>query len=449
MPEIEEVPFFLKKKKGNAIDLIEDFQDAWHSTFKDRMNEMSHYYNTLVKSENFAKSSGMFLNYWNSYENFLKTIFPYFPMPTIEQRQMFLEIFEKMAASYLSTMSKPWVFDMEKHALWSKLIDQTYPIAPTQRETIWKEGIVELYYYNRNPSAPIHYKEPLILVFAIMNTPWIFDLQKGNSFIEYMTNEGYEVYLVNWGSPTLKEKNWTFSTYVQEILPKIVAHVKKHSGSNPYSLLGWCLGALIVALHASLQPKDLKNIILLTPPLDFSDEELIFKKWIKYLDVDLLIKLYGNMPAAFLELGAQSLKPIENIFLNQLKLYDRLDDKYFVNSWQAMHTWLSMNIPMAGATYLELTKRLYGNNELVKGDFDLNGTPTKLENIKAATLAMIGDKDYLTPPSQMESAFPLIGSKDKTLLSIHGGHIGGMAGSKAKQTWKSINKWLSERCSGI
>ena len=38
-------------------------------------------------------------------------------------------------------------------------------------------------------------------------------------------------------------------------------------------MLGWCLGALISTLYAALRPDDgLKNLILLTAPLDFTDK---------------------------------------------------------------------------------------------------------------------------------------------------------------------------------
>ena len=39
-------------------------------------------------------------------------------------------------------------------------------------------------------------------------------------------------------------------------------------------MLGWCLGALISTLYAALRPDDgLKNLILLTAPLDFTDKK--------------------------------------------------------------------------------------------------------------------------------------------------------------------------------
>jgi polyhydroxyalkanoate synthase len=42
-----------------------------------------------------------------------------------------------------------------------------------------------------------------------------------------------------------------------------------------------------------------------------------------------------------------------------------------------------------------------------------------------------------------------LGSSDKTLLRIPGGHIGMMAGSAAvKRTWPQIDAWLALRSAG-
>ncbi len=41
----------------------------------------------------------------------------------------------------------------------------------------------------------------MLLVFALINRPEVFDLRPGNSFVEYLLSEGYDVYLVDWGVP--------------------------------------------------------------------------------------------------------------------------------------------------------------------------------------------------------------------------------------------------------
>ncbi len=74
-------------------------------------------------------------------------------------------------------------------------------IAQTPKELVWTLNKAKLYRY-----VPVLPKEkrhpiPLLLVFALMNRPYILDLRPGHSFVEYMVNKGYDLYLLDWGVP--------------------------------------------------------------------------------------------------------------------------------------------------------------------------------------------------------------------------------------------------------
>jgi poly[(R)-3-hydroxyalkanoate] polymerase subunit PhaC len=61
-------------------------------------------------------------------------------------------------------------------------------------------------------------------------------------------------------------------------------------------------------------------------------------------------------------------------------------------------------------------------------------------------LNLIATEDHIVPPGQTEGVMAKMGSKDKTLLRIPGGHIGMMAGSGAvKRTWPQLEAWLESR----
>ena len=61
---------------------------------------------------------------------------------------------------------------------------------------------------------------PLLLVFALMNRPSILDLRPGNSFVEYMVDQGFDVYLLDWGTPGQEDRNLKFDDYVLDYLPR-------------------------------------------------------------------------------------------------------------------------------------------------------------------------------------------------------------------------------------
>ena len=330
-----------------------------------------------------------------------------------------------------------------------RVMSTPFPIAQTPKEVIWTLNKAKLYRYVPVVPPEKRFPVPLLLVFALINRPSILDLRPGNSFVEYMVAQGFDVYLLDWGTPGPEDKNLKFDDYVLEYLPRAVRKLKAVSGSEEFSLLGWCIGALITTMYAALRPEDLKNLILLTAPLDFTDKTCgSFIRWVsdEGFDVERILTAYGNMPGELIDYGAKALKPMENYIGNYVRLWDNLDNPKIVESWHAMNTWVTDLVPVTGGAYRQLIMDLYRQNKLMEGKMVLRGERVDLANIKASVLNMVATEDHIVPPGQTEGVMEKIGSKDKQLLRIQGGHIGMMAGSQAKKrTWPQIEAWLAER----
>lgn len=324
------------------------------------------------------------------------------------------------------------------------------PIATTPRQAIWTLNKATLYRYAPVVPAEERHPVPLLLIFALMNKASILDLRPGNSFVEYMLQRGYDVYLLDWGAPGPEDSELRFDDYVLEYLPRAIRKMKIVSGSDSFSVLGWCIGALLSTLYAALRPEDgLKNLILLTAPLDYSKKKNIALAQMsdaRYLDLDAILKAYGNMPGALIDYGAKMLKPVENFIGSYVRLFDNLDNTKVVDSWHAMNTWVKDGIPMAAATYRQLITDFYRNNKLMEGTLALRGEKVELRRLAANLLVVIAEEDHITPPCQSETVMDKVGSADREVLRVRGGHIGIMAGSGAiKTTWPKIDAWLGAR----
>jgi polyhydroxyalkanoate synthase len=338
----------------------------------------------------------------------------------------------------------------EKSATFNRLLTTDAKIAQTPKTLIWTLNKAKLYRYVPIVPQEQRHKVPLLLVFAIMNRPHVLDLRPGHSFVEYMRSRGYDIYLLDWGAPGPEDKDMKFDDYALEYLPRAIRKVKLVSGSQQFNMLGWCLGALISTLYAALRPDDgLKDLILLTAPLDFSDKTAGgFVRWtsVEAFDGDRIVDTFGNVPGELIDYGAKALKPVENFIGNYLNLWDRIEDPKVVEAWHAMNTWVRDNIPMAGGAYRQLINEFYKENRLKEGTLVLRGERVCLENLKANVLNVIAESDHITPPCQSEGIMDLIGSQDKEVFRIRGGHIGIMAGSGAeKNTWPHIEAWLAKR----
>jgi polyhydroxyalkanoate synthase subunit PhaC len=324
------------------------------------------------------------------------------------------------------------------------------PIGQTPRQAIWTLNKATLFRYT--PVLPVEkrHRVPLLLVFALMNKSAILDLRPGNSFVEFLLQRGYDVYLLDWGTPGPEDAQTGLGDYVLEYMPRAIRKLKSFSGSEEFNLLGWCIGAMLCTLYASLRPSEgPKSLILLTAPLDFTEHDKIsFAKMTeeRFFDLDQVLQLFGNMPAGLIDYGAKMLKPVENFIGGYTRLFDNLDNTKVVDSWHAMNTWVSDGIPIAGAAYRQFIVDLYRENKLVKGTLTIRGEKVDLKQLRASLLNVIGEDDHITPPCQSEGILELTGSTDKKLLRLPGGHIGLMAGSgAAKVAWPKIDAWLSKR----
>ena len=124
-------------------------------------------------------------------------------------------------------------------------------IGVTPKDVVWTHRKTTLYRYR---STRRTHALPVLLVFALINRPDIFDLRPGNSFVEYLLEEGYDVFLLDWGVPGDEDADMGLDNYVCDELPWAMRETLRASGQDELSLLGWCIGGTIVAMHAALEP---------------------------------------------------------------------------------------------------------------------------------------------------------------------------------------------------
>ncbi len=323
-------------------------------------------------------------------------------------------------------------------------------VGQTPKQLIWTLNKAKLYRYTPMVPPEKRKRVPLFMVFAIMNRPHVLDLRPGHSYAEYMLRQGYDLYLMDWGIPGPEDKSMCFDDYTLEYLPRAIRKLKKVSGCEEFSMLGWCLGALISTMYAALRPDDgLKNLILLTAPLDFSDKSAGgFSRWSTNhaFNADTIVEKLGNVPGEMIDAGAKMLKPVENYFGSYTMLWDNIENPGAVEAWHAMNTWVRDIIPMAGGAYQQLINDFYKENRLSEGTMVLRGEPVDLKKLKASLLNVIAEGDHITPPCQSEGIIDLVGSEDKEVFRVRGGHIGIMAGRGAeKNTWPHMDAWLAAR----
>jgi polyhydroxyalkanoate synthase len=333
-----------------------------------------------------------------------------------------------------------------------KVIDWARDVAvgTTPHEVVYQEDSLRLLHYLRD--TPPAYAEPVLFCYALVNRPYVLDLQPDRSVIRQFLNRGFDVYLIDWGEPSAADRRMTLRDYICGLIKNVASFVVAHSHSPKFHLVGYCMGGTMSTIFTSLFPEPVKTLSLMAAPLDFSvgSDESLVQLWSgsEYFDVDALIDAFGNAPAAFLQASFQMMKPVQNYFNKYITLYDKLDDEKFVENFLAMEKWTNDNIPLAGETFREFVKKLYQRNQLVKGEFrlGLGEEPIQLKRITCPVLLLSATADHLVPPVQTEGLLPYVGSTDTKAMRLNAGHIGLAVSSKAhKQFWPEATGWLAER----
>jgi polyhydroxyalkanoate synthase subunit PhaC len=316
----------------------------------------------------------------------------------------------------------------------------------TPKELIWSRNKAQLFHYY--PQTERKYRLPVLLVYALINRPYVLDLYPGRSLVEGLLQQGYDVYLLDWGVAGPEDRTMKFEDYVMDYMPAAVRKVLRTAGTDQFSLAGYCMGGTLTALYAALYPDGpLRNLILLATPLDFADAGL-YTSWLAsgHLDVDLMVDTYGNIPPEVIDFGNKLLKPVTNWVRSYQGLAERAWDNTFVSHWLRINKWVNDGTPFPGEAFRQWIKEFYQQNKLVKGELVMGGRRVDLGQIRASVLNVVPMDDHIVQPCQSLNALDLMGSEDKERYTIKAGHVGMVTGPQGpKVIYPKLSEWLASR----
>src|SRR5258708_14002438 len=301
----------------------------------------------------------------------------------------------------------------------------------TPKEVIWTKNKAKLYHYE--PTTQKIFPVPILLIYALINRPYVLDLMPGNSLVEFLVGKGFDVYMLDWGTPGDEDKNLSFENYVLDYIPMAVKKTLRNAHAEEYTLLGYCMGGTMAAMYAALfHDKPLRNLILLTAPIDFTPDDMgLFGVWTseKYFDPDLVVESFGNVPPELVDTGNRMFKPVTNYIGTYVTMWDRIMQDKSMDTWLAMNKWVNDGVPFAGAAFKQWIREFYQQNKLVKGEIKLRGRSVNLANITCPVLNIAGTKDHICTLSQAEAIMRLISNQDKEFYVINPGHLRLLTGS--------------------
>jgi len=317
-------------------------------------------------------------------------------------------------------------------------------IAQTAKTEVYAEDKLKLYHFNRETPATI--KTPVLIVYALVNTWKMMDLQPDRSYIKNLLHLGCDVYVIDWGYPAKGDRYLSIDDYVNGYINNCVDIVRKKHEINKVNIMSVCQGGTLSTIYTSLHQQKVKNLVTLVTPIDFSTNDGLLFRWSKDIDFDKLVESnYGLIPGEFLNQGFEMLKPMMK-FQKQQGLFSALDDKDKMLNFLRMEKWINDSPAQAGECFRQFMKDLYQGNKLVKGELVVGENTIDLKNITCPLMNVYATEDHLVPPSAVLPLNDCVSSTDKELFGFKGGHIGVFVGSRSqKELAPAVVDWLKNR----
>jgi polyhydroxyalkanoate synthase len=318
----------------------------------------------------------------------------------------------------------------------------------TPHDVVWTHRKTTLYRYRG--SERIH-RIPVLLVFALINRPDIFDLRPGGSFVEFLLEEGFDVFLVDWGYPDEEDADVGLDDYVLDELHWAIRETLRSSGADELTLLGWCIGATLCAMYCGLdRPTEqtaVRNLVLLTMPID--GRRSTYAQWVGSPDfgAETVAEHLRVLPGRMVDVGNKLLKPVTNYWTAYRQLaWSVADGTARPAVYQPMAKWIADNPDFAGRAWAEWIRLMYRDGALATGRTRLRERSVDLRRIEQNLLVVTAAADHIAPRQGTMPIFDLVSSEDVTHFDRPGGHIGLVAGSAARrELWPDISAWLAER----
>ncbi|RZJ19302.1 MAG: class I poly(R)-hydroxyalkanoic acid synthase [Brevundimonas sp.] len=314
-------------------------------------------------------------------------------------------------------------------------------VATASGQVVWRDELFELIQFD--PATPTQHAIPLLIFPPWINKFYILDLQPGNSMIRWLSAQGFTVFVCSWVNPDRDKADYGFDDYLEKGLFRAIDKVREQTGQDAINTVGYCIGGTLMgaglghmaakgdtrvnattffaAQHDFEQAGDLRL---------FTDEH-----WLAEIERKM-DQAGGVLPGAAMADTFNALRANDLIwsFFVSNYLLGKDPPAFDLLFWNADQTRMPKRL------HLDYLRRMYGENALAKGEFEIGGVTVDLSKVKTPLYFQASREDHIAPMNSVYRSAKLFGGP-VTYTLAGSGHIAGVVNPPDA---KKYNHWTND-----
>lgn len=299
-------------------------------------------------------------------------------------------------------------------------------VAVTPGKIVFRNHFFELIQYA--PQTQSVYSEPVLIIPAWIMKYYILDLSPDNSMVDYLVKKGHTVFMISWKNPDASYRDYCFEDYLKSGVLKAIDVALTITKQKKLHTAGYCIGGTALAMSAAYLARHghdlLRSMTLFAAQTDFEKAGELMT----FIDQNQLCYLEDIMFCQGYLKGGQMSSTFDLLRSKEL-VWSKVIERYLLGERQPMIDLLAWNADTTRLSYKmhsEYLRHFHLNNDLAEGDYQIDGEPVVLGDIKIPVFSVATEKDHIAPWESVYKLHLFAHQADITFVLANKGHNGGI-----------------------